>query len=45
MGGTLMFPSTGTYEENYWISYNLLEKEDMASRYGYRLYDRMHIYC
>ena len=30
MGGTQMFLSTGAYEENDWISYNLLEKEDMA---------------
>ena len=30
MGGTLMFLSTGAYGENYWIGYNLLEKEDMA---------------
>ena len=30
MGGTLMFSNTGTYGENYWIGYNLLEKEDMA---------------
>ena len=29
MGG-LMFLSTGTYGENYWIGYNLLEKEYMA---------------
>ena len=29
MGGMLMFSSTGTFEENYWIVYNLLEKEDI----------------
>jgi len=30
MGGTLMFSSTGTYGENYWIGYNLFEKEYVA---------------
>ena len=30
MDGTLMFSSTGAYGKNYWIGYNLLEKEDMA---------------
>ena len=30
IGGTLMFSSTDAYGENFLISYNLLEKEDMA---------------
>ena len=30
MGGTLMFLSTGTYGGKNVITYNLLEKEDMA---------------
>ena len=30
MGGTLMFSSTGAYGENYWIGYNLFEKEYIA---------------